>query len=105
MLPDGLKVPFSVNGSLGLFSPEPTNWHITEGRYSKSFQEFVFRAGCSSTKYTAPNPDDEDIRLFEYLRVTQHRERLWFPEDLMDVQVSSPGRTKWLSKNYFDLHP
>jgi len=105
VLPDGLKVPFSADGSSGLFSPEPTNWHITEGRYSKSFQEFVFRAGGSSTKYAAPDPDDEDIRLFEYLRATQHRERLWFPEDLTVVQVSSPGRTKWLSKNYFDLHP
>ena len=104
-LKPGYRVPFSEDGQVGLFSTTPTNYHIREIRYSPSYQENVYRAGGLKVSYPKQNPDDEDIRLFEYLRTTRMRDRLLFPEDGSLIRLSSPRFTKWSSRNYFDLHP
>jgi len=101
----GYRVPFSEDGKVGLYSPNPTNFHIKEVRYSRSYQENVYRAGGTKLSYPPDNPDDEDIRLYEYLRVTQSRQRLQFPEDLVTIRSTLPRTSKWSSQNYFDLHP
>jgi len=101
----GYKVPFSDSGDVGLFSPTPTNYRIKTVRYSDSFQEPVYRAGGLKTTYPQHDPAEEDIRLFEYLRVNETRSRLLFPEDRTEVRLSLPRYTKWSSRNYFDLHP
>lgn len=104
-LHDGYKVPFCDDGLGGLFSTSPTNHHIRGGRYSVSYQQTVYRAGGTKVCYPPANPDDEDIRLYEYLRINQSRSRLTYPEDRVDVRLTLPESTKWSSRNYFDLHP
>lgn len=104
-LKPGYKVPFSSDGSKGLYSPNATNHHIKEIRYSSSYQENVYRAGGTKVCYPPNDPDDEDIRLYEYLRLNQTRPRLLFPEDATHVRLTLPDSTKWSSRNHFDLHP
>lgn len=96
-MPQHLRVPFSSDGEFGLFSTQPTNFHL-RSKYSLRYQCDVYSYGNTKLPYSNKRMEDEDIRFFEYLRLTQHRERLTWPEDRVDVNVSPVKRPSWLPK-------
>jgi len=97
-LPKTLRVPFDDSGLSGLFSTQPSNFHLSKPVYNVSYQTDEYKHGSLLVKQGPVLPEDEDIRLYEYLRLTNQRGRLVYPEDLVDVSLSSPGRGKWISK-------
>lgn len=109
-LPHNLKVPFSTDGRYGLYSPEATNFHLVDegieigSFYSLDYQVCGNVVGGTKTSYYRANPDDEDIRLFEYLRLTEDRRSLELPEDSCRVRLTLPRQTKWSSRYHFGLN-
>jgi len=111
-LPRDLQVHFSASGLTGLFSPTPTNFHIEAKGYHHSenprrvsFDEVVYYAGAPETVTPRIDPRDEDIRLFEYLRINRNRESLQRPEDSCVVRLVPPRTARWVSRIHFDLQP
>lgn len=92
-----LQPPFSSDGSVGLFSTQPTNFHLFV-KESQTLQCNVYTFGISKHDACTRDEEWEDIRLFEYLRQTQFRERLTWPEDRVDVDVSPVPLPLWKSK-------
>lgn len=96
-IPKHLQPPFSSDGSYGLFSLQPTNYHLN-CKESKELQTTVYQFGNTSHKTPPEIRKWEDIRLFEYLRRTQGRQRLTWPEDRVDVYVAPTPRPSWITK-------
>jgi hypothetical protein len=94
-LPAKLRVAFSGDGSYGLYSPQPTNYHL-ERRPNLSLQCVDVLCGTLSQS-TVRLDSDEEFRLLETLRATRERRRLTWPEDRVSVEVSPPGRLRWSS--------
>jgi len=90
------RVPFDSTGENGLFSPTPTNWHL-ESCYHQGWQTTLYRCG-HATSNSRNNDDDEDIRLYEYLRLTRNRERVAFDEQPLSVCVSTTAKAQWRPK-------
>lgn len=67
-LPKSLRPIFSSD-EVGLFSSQPTNWHLNK-RWNSSLQIWEVQHGSPRT---VAEPGCEGIRLLEYLRTTQDR--------------------------------
>lgn len=97
-LPISVRPKFDSTGESGLFSTQPTNFHLLPKRENVWLQRDEWTHGALRIK-RPPNPvEEEGIRLFEYLRVTQGRERLLYPEDRVDVSVTPQSAGKWSRK-------
>lgn len=94
-LPIGYRVRFDSTGETGVFSPTPTNYHLGRLKYHPDFQEYYQNCGCSSTLIGTSNPEDEDIRLYECLRLIDQRTSLVFPEDRVETSISGSRGLKW----------
>lgn len=92
------KVVFDSSGERGVFSTQPTNFHLTEGYDTDTQQPYVL-GGFSTNMDKGQYDDFEDIRLLEYLRTVQGRQQLMYPEDKSTVSVSPSNHRKWT------LHP
>lgn len=93
-----LRPLFNSTGEGGVFSPQPTNWHLPPQRWSDDYQEYFLSHG--TTKVVRERDSEwyhqvEDIRLFEYLRRVQGRQRLWYPEDAVVVDLHRQIAGKW----------
>lgn len=97
-LPRDLHPLFSSDGSKGIYSPTPTHWRHNAAKYDADYQAFYLTHGGPSVHQDEPEEGDEDIRLFEYLRVTRERTSLLYPEDRCTVSVTPSGRVKWSRK-------
>lgn len=95
-LPVHLRPPFSSDGSTGLFSTEATNFHLMS-KESEALQTVVYKFGRSSVGPRTRNEEWEDIRLYEYLRQVEGRQRLTWPEDRVIVDVSPISQPLWKS--------
>lgn len=93
-LPRHLQPPFSKDGNIGLFSLEPTNFHL-KSKVDQSLQTTVYQFGMTATRKRLKPKEWEDIRYYEYLRITQERQRLTWPKDRVDVFVSPIPRSYW----------
>ena len=89
------RVKFGSTGEGHLFSSQPTNWHLRQPVWSEDYQRWELRHGNSSVPKPIRDPQDEDIRLFEYLRLTDGRSRLIYPEDRVDVDIAPISAGKW----------
>lgn len=96
------RVPFNDTGDGALFSTTPTNYHLGPSSYDKGLQMSFHKCGGLSSGKSSHHDDTEDIRLYEYLRVTQDRHRLSFPEDEMLIAVEPPGPSRWTRKRLPD---
>lgn len=96
-LPRQLRPPFSNDGAVGLFSEQSTNFHLMS-KESVPLQTLIYTYGGTSVGKRTRNEDWEDIRLYEYLRQTFKRQRLTWPEDRVDVDVSPVPPALWKTK-------
>lgn len=94
-LPADIGVLFDGTGEKGLFSPCPSNFHLRDTVWSERYQLLYYRHGDSRVVRKASYPQVEDIRYFEYLRQTDGRRRLIYPEDRVDVDLSPIRAGKW----------
>lgn len=96
-LPRHLQPLFSSDGTIGLYSLQPSNFHLKKSE-SVSLQCEVLTYGRTYSPKCSRKMIWEDIRLFEYLRRTDGRQRLTWPSDRVDVDVSPIPRASWTSK-------
>lgn len=89
------RVKFGSTGEGHLFSTQPTNWHLLPPVWSEDYQAWYVRHGHESVPTPARVLQDEDIRLFEYLRLTDGRKRLIYPEDRTNVDIAPVRAGKW----------
>lgn len=95
-LPASLRPLFDSDGEKGVFSFNPSNWHLPSPRWSADYQRFYIRHGISSMRLeTHDDLTVEDIRLFEYLRQADGRRRLIYPEDRIDVTMRRQTAGIW----------
>jgi len=100
-LPKHLRVPFNETGEGFLFSTCPTNWHLSEPKWSQNLQTFGYRFGTTKCRYKCFDPEVEDIRLYEYLRQSDGRTRLIYPEDKVDVDLRHRKPDIWVTKTSY----
>lgn len=94
-LPIAYRVPFSADGETGLFSPNPTNHHISSLKYYHvEYQHLYYKHGGLAVKREPVEQADDDIRLYEWLRSTQHRTHFDYEVDTR-VDIRSPQPTTW----------
>ena len=96
-LPQHLRPPFSDDGTIGLFSEQPTNFHLMS-QESKPLQTNVYTYGGTKVGKRSRREEWEDIRLYEYLRQVSKRQRLTWPEDRVDVDVSPVPPALWKTR-------
>jgi len=96
-LPRGIRVRFDSSGEGALFSPTPTNFHLNAPLYHFGYQVDLLRYGRSKIARGTLEVEDEDIRLFEYLRLSAHRSRLTFPEDAVVAYVTPITKQRWVT--------
>lgn len=97
-LPAWKRPLFNSTGEGGFFSLQPTNWHLPSPRWSARYQRFYVDHGALRIRREPDSPEYEqveDIRLFEYLRQSQGRARLLYPEDRIDVDLHRPIAGIW----------
>lgn len=90
VLPKRMRPLFNSSGDGGIFSPEPTNWHLSPLRWSDDFQLYTCEHGYNRPRRKSLGFEAdrvEDIRLFEYLRQVDGRKRLLYPEDKVIVDL------------------
>ena len=97
-LPVARRLIFDSTGEGGLFSTQPTNFHLLPPRHNEDWQCREVSHGVLTPTDEPWTVEEEDIRLFEYLRVSQGRERLLYPEDRVDVSVAPKSAGKWSRK-------
>lgn len=85
---------FSVSDGRGLISPSPTNWKLAPAQWDAATQQPMTWAGGPKTTYPKSSDTDEDIRLYEYLRLSEGRQRLLFPEDAVSANITQ-AKTRW----------
>lgn len=93
-LPSDKQVPFSEDGESGLFSTQPTNFHLGTPWYDPDYQVSFHHCGCVRMNRSS-NGDDETTRLYEWFRQTDGRKNLTWPEDRVEVSVSANRRPTW----------
>lgn len=98
-LPKHLQPIFDEDGEKGIFSSQPTNFHLNKPRYHRGLQSWRFEhGGLSKPKASVPdNSAFDDIRLFEYLRAVYHRKKLSDPEDRIDPMILPQSKETWTS--------
>lgn len=95
-LPSHKRPLFDSTGASGIFSIEPTNWHLPSPTWSQDYQYFTRRHGTITVDRERQwDLEVEDIRLFEYLRQVDGRNRLLYPEDRVDVDLRRQIAGKW----------
>lgn len=98
-LPSDIRPAFNSSGEGGLFSTQPTNWHLRHPEWSQDLQTWIYMHGHSvPCKTPCSGPEVEDVRLFEHLRQTQKRKRLVWPDDRTNVDLSSQKEGTWARK-------
>lgn len=91
-------VLFNSTGDGGLFSTQPTNWHLIPPVWSQDLQTFLIRHGHHSVRYRGHRDlEVEDIRLFECLRQIDGRPTLLLPEDRVLVDLRPLEVGTWAS--------
>lgn len=100
-LPKSLRPLFDGNGETGIFSVNPTNYHLTSQTpvipsdpKIPWYQEIIYEYGGITIGYRDLT-EDEPIRLFEWLRSSKEREAPNFDSAPHSVHVSPPLRVKW----------
>lgn len=88
-----LRPIFDSTGDGAIFSTAPTNFHL-QHFYDPSYQADSVICGKPLQLYEAV--EDEEVRLFEYLRMVEDRPQLLFPEDARGCQVDLPKRMVWV---------
>lgn len=96
-LPKTLRPPFSGDGAVGLFSTQPSNFHL-KSKESVRYQTIEYTFGCTHQPKHRSRRSWEDIRLFEYLRQTDGRKRLTWPEDRVIAIISPNPEVVWKTK-------
>lgn len=99
-LPKAVRPPFSEDPDLGIYSVAPTNYHLRRlspdnDRRASELQEELVTFGRIAEVHDDPTEETEAIRLYEYLRRSDGRQRLLYPEDAVDVSVT-PSHLKWI---------
>lgn len=99
-LPKAVRPPFSGDPNLGIYSEAPTNYHLKihtpeNSRRARELQEDLVTFGQIAEVHDDPTEETEAIRLYEYLRRSDGRQRLLYPEDAVDVSVT-PSHLKWI---------
>lgn len=94
-LPKALRPMFDSDGLSGIFSTQPTNFHLPSPKFFEDWQCNLIEHGGLVPSQSIWNVEDEDIRLFEYLRRSSGRERLLYPEDRVDVSVAPNRVGNW----------
>lgn len=82
---------FSADGEIGVWSPNPTN-HRIRSRWNEDYQSMEYRAGVLKEDTPEPKSEDEDIRLFEWLR--GHYGAVGPVAD-EPLSIVTPSRTRW----------
>lgn len=95
-LPIHQRIPFSSDGDFGLFSKQPSNFHLKK-RESARYQCEEYNFGCISSPRIKRDLSSEDILLFEYLRRSSSRPSLIWPEDQIRVSDTSTVPPRWIS--------
>lgn len=99
-LPIGYRVRFDDSGDTGIFSVTPTNFTLGPRKWHHDYQVHYWSCGHVKTRKGDPCPEtDEDIRLYEYLRLTRDRKSLVFPEDAVNADISSSKGLSWARIN------
>lgn len=111
-MPRHLRPLFDDDGEHGVFSSHTTNFQLNRKRrssvtvarknrfsrfnltYPVDFQVDDLQYGSPVTRYRSDL--DEEVRLYETLRLIKDRTRLVYPEDRVDVQVGPTRGTFWL---------
>lgn len=96
-LPKRQRPIFSEDGTRGLFSKQPTNFHL----YSEDAPHYCatyLLHGDVSPNYGKWDLGWEDIRLFEYLKATRFRSSLTWPEDRVNVNLRPVTSNSWITK-------
>ena len=84
------QLPLFGIGESMVNTPSPSNFHAIH-KYNKNWQADMILCGDCISTFASSSQEDEDIRLFEYLRVTCRRTRdLIGPDDIVQVQLSRP---------------
>lgn len=95
-LPRDYRVRYDDSGETGIFSVNPTNHHLGPAVYHTDYQEWYCRCGTPREKFLGSREDtDEDIRLYECLRVIDGREALVYPEDLVTTEIRRTTGSFW----------
>jgi hypothetical protein len=95
-LPKNMRPLFDSTGEGGVFSVQPSNWHLAHAQWSSDYQRYYVKHGHSAMKReTTMDLGVEDIRLFEYLRQADGRRRLLYPEDRVDVTMRRQTAGIW----------
>lgn len=94
LLDSGLPILFDVDGSKGIKTPNPTNFHIIEKRWNPDYQYWeapvlVLHRERKDKLFYADYAEDlpSELRLFSYLSLAEKsaRTRLLYPEDAVDM--------------------
>lgn len=94
--PTVLRPLFDDTGDLGIYSPQPTNYHLRPPVWKLDYQIWQVEHGAKESVFARRIPDDEDIRLYEHLRLTAHRNHaLQIPEDVVSVCVAPLVQEVW----------
>lgn len=96
-LPQRLRPIFSDDGSLGLFSKQPTNFHLLSEKAPRYCASYLIH-GDVRPLYSRWNLEWEDLRLFEHLKATRSRTSLTWPEDRVSVNLRSVTCNSWITK-------
>jgi hypothetical protein len=95
----GYRVRFDNSGLTGIFSVTPTNYHLGPVKYNLDIQEYYQSCGCLHARTAESDQADEDIRLYEWFRLTAHRASLVYPEDRVSAVISGSERMTWARHN------
>lgn len=93
-LPKNLLPPFSGTGEIGLFSPNPTNFHLREPKFRKDIQDFWISHGGIKPNLEKVEPNTS-LLLYEQLRGTKLRNSLSTPEERYLAASDVVGSIKW----------
>lgn len=88
-----MRPAFDDSGKKGIFSPNPTNFHLPAVSYRARYQSYWLKHG--GIKVAKSGDSDGFVALYEQLRATKHRHELFTPEELVDVAMAETGVTKW----------
>lgn len=117
-MPRHLLPLFDSDGEHSLFSTHATNYRLVRRKresvtvvkrnklnpgtfvYPVDYQVDSLRYGSSVTRFV--DCEDEEVRLYETLRLINSRTRLVYPEDRVDVEVAAVDGTYWLPTSTTD---
>lgn len=101
VLPPHLRPCFTLDGSVGIKSSQPTNFQLSAPRYHADYQRWVWRCGHSVCKNTVIG-DCEEIRLLESLRAASQRtpDAYLAPEK---YELTTENTVAWVCRAEYNL--